>query len=132
MNGHACLPSCGVQLIGNSCKNFHHSCQTKLFIQETIFNNAPVRRIDIAMNTNSAFTCTEIPFWYQHNNLRQIKILRSGQPNFDAADNFRLYVTTIKSMSFQDDIPSILFDDFKDHYVLVFDLTSRQPTKSCQ
>ena len=35
------------------------------FIQEIIFNNAPVRRIAIAMNTNSAFTvsCTENPFW---------------------------------------------------------------------
>ena len=29
-------------------------------------------------------------------------------------------------MNFQDDIPSIPFDDFKDHYVLVFDLTSIQ------
>ena len=26
------------------------------FIQDNIFNNAPVRRIAIAMNTNSAFT----------------------------------------------------------------------------
>ena len=29
-------------------------------------------------------------------------------------------------MNFQDDIPSIPIDDFKDHYVLVFDLTSMQ------
>ena len=29
-------------------------------------------------------------------------------------------------MNFQDDIPSIPIDDFRDHYVLVFDLTSRQ------
>ena len=29
-------------------------------------------------------------------------------------------------MNFQDDIPSILIDNFKDHYVLVFDLTSMQ------
>ena len=29
-------------------------------------------------------------------------------------------------MKFQDDIPSIPIDDFKDHYVLVFDLTSMQ------
>ena len=27
-------------------------------------------------------------------------------------------------MNFQDDIPSIPIDNFKDHYVLVFDLTS--------
>ena len=28
-NGHAFLDSCIVQLFGNSCKNFHRSCQTK-------------------------------------------------------------------------------------------------------
>ena len=35
------------------------------FLQENIFNNAPVRRIVIAMNTNSAFTgsYTEYSFW---------------------------------------------------------------------
>ena len=32
----------------------------------------------------------------------------------------------MKAMSFQDDIPSIPVDNFKDHYVLVFDLTSMQ------
>ena len=44
------------------------------FIQENIFNNAPVRRIAIAMETNFAFTgsYTENPFWYQQLDLRQI------------------------------------------------------------
>ena len=34
-------------------------------IQENIFNNAPVRRIAIAVNRKSAFTgsYTELPFW---------------------------------------------------------------------
>ena len=32
----------------------------------------------------------------------------------------------MKAMNFQDDIPSIPIDDFKDHFVLVFDLTSMQ------
>ena len=81
------------------------------FIQENIFSNAPVRRIAIAMNTNSAFTgsYTENAFWYQQLDLRQNRILRGGQPvvDFDAADNCRLYVTTMKAMKFQDDIPSI-------------------------
>ena len=44
----------------------------------------------------------------------------------DTADNCRLYVTTMKGMNFQDDIPSTPINDFKDHYVLVFDLTSTQ------
>ena len=44
--------------------------------------------------------------------------------DYDAADKFRLYVTTMKAMNFQYDIPSISTDKFKDHYVIVFDLTS--------
>ena len=32
----------------------------------------------------------------------------------------------MKAMNFQDDILSIPIDDFKDHYVLVFDLNSKQ------
>ena len=59
------------------------------------------------MNTNYAFTgfYTEHPFWYQHIDLRQIKILRGGERivDVDAADNCRLYVTTMKAMNFQDD-----------------------------
>ena len=100
------------------------------FIQENIFNNAPVRRIAIAMNTNSAFTGSynENPFWYQQFELRQSRILRGGQPivDFDAADNCRLYVTTMKAMNLEDDIHSIPIDNSKDHYVLVFELTSMQ------
>ena len=35
-------------------------------------------------------------------------------------------------MNFQDDIPSIPIDNFKDHYVLVFHLTSMQDaTENC-
>ena len=117
-------------------KTFIIPARQNQFIQENIFNNAPVRRIAIAMNTNSAFTgsYTENPFWYQKFDLRQIRILRGGQPivDFDAADNCRLYVTTMKAMNFQDDIPSIPIDNFKDHYVLVFDLTSMQDaTENC-
>ena len=111
-------------------KTFIIPARQNQFFQENIFNNAPIRRIAIAMNTNSAFTgsFTENPFWYQQFDLRQIRKLRGGQPivDFDTADNCRLYVTTMKAMNFQDDIPSIPIDDFKDHYVLVFDLTSMQ------
>ena len=38
----------------------------------------------------------------------------------------------MKAMNFQDDIPSISIDDFKDHYLLVFDLASMQDaTEDC-
>ena len=82
------------------------------------------------MKTKSAFTgsYTENPFWYQHFELRKIRILRGGQPivDFDAADNCRLYVTTMKAMNFQDDVASIPINNFKDRCVLVFDLKSMQ------
>ena len=64
------------------------------FIQEKFFNRAPNHRIAIAMKTNSAFTgsSTENPFWHQQFDLRQIRILRGGQPivDFDTSDNYRL------------------------------------------
>ena len=117
-------------------KTFIIPARQNQFFQENIFNNAPVRRIAIAMNRNCALTgsYTENPFWYQQFELRQIRILRGGQAivEFDAADNCRLYVTTMKAMNFQDDIPSIPFDNFRYHFVLVFDLTSMQnATENC-
>ena len=114
----------------NLAKTFIIPSKLNQFIQENISNNAPARRITIAMNTNSAVTgpYTENPFWYQQFNHWKNGILKSGQSfvDSDAADNFRLYVTTMKALNFQDDFPSIPIDNFKDHYVLVFDLTSMQ------
>ena len=128
--GHACLHASGVQLFGNACKTFIVPARQNQFFKENIFNNAPVRQIAIAMNTNCAFTRSyaENPFWYQQFDLRQIKRQRGGHPivDFDAADNCRLYVTTMKAMNFQDEIPSIPIDNFKNHYVVGFDLTSIQ------
>ena len=117
-------------------KSFIIPARQNQFIQENIFNNHPVRSIVFAMNTNSAFTgsYTENPFLHQPLDLRQIRILRGGQPivDFDAADNFRLHVTTMKAINFQDDIPSIPIDTFKDHYALVFGLTAMQDaTENC-
>ena len=45
-------------------KTFIVPARQKQFIQENVFNNAPIRRIAIAMNTNPAFTgsFTENPF----------------------------------------------------------------------
>ena len=98
------------------------------FTQEDIFNNAPVRRIAIAMNSVSPFTgsYTANPFRYQQFDPKQIRKLRGGQPivDFDAADNCRLCFTTKKTMNLQDDIPSNPIDNSEDHYALVIDLTS--------
>ena len=117
-------------------KTFILPARQNQFNQENFFNNAPLRRVAIAMNTNSAFigSFTDNPFWYQQFDLRETRILRGGQSivDFDIAQNCRLFVTTMKAMNFQDDIPSIPIDDLKNHYVLVFDVTSKQEaTENC-
>ena len=117
-------------------KTLNIPARQNLSNQENIFNNALVRRVAIAMNSNSAFNGSDFenPIWYEHFDLRQIRILRWGQPivDFDTANNCRLYVTTMKAMNFQHDLPSIPIDDFKDHYALVVDLISMQEaTENC-
>ena len=72
-------------------KTFIIPARQNQFIQENLFNNAPLRRIAFAMISNSAFigSFAENPFWYQQFNLRDIKTLRGGQPivHHDTTDN---------------------------------------------
>ena len=100
------------------------------FVQENIFNNAPIRRIAIAMNTNGAFTGSfqSNPFHYQKFELRELRIIRGGHAIVDlnTEDDCRAYVTTMKAMNFNEEIPALPYDKYKDHYILVFDLTSLQ------
>ena len=107
-------------------KTFIIPARKNHIVQKNIFNKAPVRRVAIAMNAVSAFTGshTEKPFWYQQFDPRQIRVLRGGQPvvDIDVANNCCLYITTMKLMNFQNDIPSIPIENFKDHCVVVFDL----------
>ena len=100
------------------------------FIQENVFNNAPIRRVAIAMNTNSAFTghFQENPFLYQKFGLRELRIVRGDRAivSVDTTNDCRAYVTTMKAMNFNEEIPASSHNLFQNHYVLVFDLTSLQ------
>ena len=95
-------------------KTFIIPSRQNQFFQENIFNNAPIRQVANARNTNSDLTgsFTEKPIRYQQFDLRHYTLLRGGHPivDFHTADNCRLYVTTMKAMDFQDDIPSIPID----------------------
>ena len=75
------------------------------------------------MKTKSALTglYTERRFWYQQFQFGKIKIVRVVQPTvvFDAVDDCRVYSTTIKTFSFQDDTPSIPINVSKYHYFLI-------------
>ena len=81
------------------------------FIQENVFNNAPIRRPAIAMNTNSAFTGNfqENPFHYEKFGLRELRIVRRDRAivSLDATNDCRAYVTTMKALNFNEEIPSL-------------------------
>ena len=97
------------------------------FIQENVFNNAPIRRIAIAMNTITGHF-QENPFHCQKFGLRELRIVRGGRAivSVDTNNDFRAYVTTMKGMNFNEEIPALPNNLFQSHYVLVFDLTSLQ------
>ena len=109
-------------------KTFILPARQTQFIQDNILTKAPVHPVAVAMNTNTAFSelYSENIFWYQEFSLKNFRRLRGGQliVDLDAADKYCSYVTTLNSMNFQDDIPSIPIDNFKDHFVLLFDLTA--------
>ena len=111
-------------------KTFIIPAKQNQFFEEDIFNDAPFRRIAIAMNKNVAVrgSYADNPFWYQHFDLRQIRIIRGSQPiiDFKAAGKCRLQVTSMKARNFQEDISSIQIDNSKKHYALEFDWTPRR------
>ena len=100
-------------------KTFFIPVRQNQFSQENIFENAQVRRIDIAMNKKPAFPelHTENPFWNHQCDLRLIRRQSGGQPlvDSDAADKCRLNVKTLKAMNFHKDIQPIPNKTFNDH-----------------
>ena len=100
------------------------------FMQENIFNNAPIRRVAVAMNTNSAVAGSfhENPVIYQQLHLRELRIIRGGRAivSLDTTSPCRPYVTTKKARQFNEDFPALPMEDFQNHYILFFDMTSLQ------
>ena len=135
-NGLARLCSFRIHLFRDLGKDIHHTSETKPIHSRKHFQECSQSSSRDYNEHKLCLYCffTKSPFWYRQFDFTQIRILRGGQTivDFDTADNCRLYVTTMKAMNFQDDVPSTPIDDFKDHYVLVFDLTSMQDaTENC-
>ena len=80
------------------------------------------------MNTGSAVAGSfhETFFSYQQFHLREHRIVRVGRAvvSLDTTSPCRPYVTTMKTMQFNEDFPALHMEDFQNHYILVFDLTS--------
>ena len=85
--------TCSLQLHGNYSKKLYHSILSKPVYPGKFFNNAPIRRIAIAMNTNSA-----VPFKNQQFLLKELIIIRGGRAiiSLDTTSLCHPYVTTMK------------------------------------
>ena len=62
-------------------KTFILPARQNQFIQENIFNKAPIRRVAIAMNTNSAFTGS---FLKTHSGINTLILNKLDYPNGDS------------------------------------------------
>ena len=114
-------------------KNEQKNNSNALYANQSYISNNK----EIAMKLNCVYTgsSTENLLLYHQIDLRQTRKLRGGQTmvDFAAADNCRLHVTIMKVKNFQVASPSISIDNFKSHYVQVFDLISTQDaTENCQ
>ena len=100
------------------------------YIHENIFDNAPIRRLAIAMNVNTAFTGTlkTNPFHYQKFGLSSLRLVRGSQVvvDLDTTQNVQSYITSMRALKFDEDGPGIPLEDYDNHFVQVFDLTSTQ------
>ena len=100
--------------------------------QEDIFAREPIRRLAICMATNESFVGNhrQNPFHYQKFNLDQISIYRNGLPIADSpistANIKRLYFNTLSDLAYIDNGHGISLEDYPNHFVMVFDLTSTQ------
>ena len=100
--------------------------------QEDIFAREPIRRLAVCMATNESFVGNHQlnPFHYQKFDLDQISIYRNGLPIADSpistANIKRLYFNTLSDLAYIDNGHGISLQDYPNHFVMVFDLTSTQ------
>ena len=82
------------------------------------------------MNTNSALTelFQENPFHYLKFGLQELRLVRGGRAtvSVNTTNDCRAYVTTKKAINFNEETPALPNNLFKNHYELLFDLTSIQ------
>ena len=67
-------------------------------------------------------------FNYQQFHLKELRTIRGGRAviSLDTTSPCRPYVTTMKAKQSNKDFPALPMEDFRNHYILVFDLTSLQ------
>ena len=101
--------------------------------QEDVFAKEPVRRMILAMSSNTAYLGTNRtnPFHYQKFQLNEIIVYRNGLPiagtPVSTTDNKRIYYNTLEALDFVfNNSHGISLANYHNHYIMEFDLTSTQ------
>ena len=101
--------------------------------QEDVFAKEPVRRMILAMSSNTAYLGTNRtnPFHYQKFQLNEIIVYRNGLPiagtPVSTTDNKRIYYNTLEALDFVfNNSHGISLADYHNHYNMAIDLTSTQ------
>ena len=101
--------------------------------QEDNFAKEPVRRMILAMSSNTAYLGANRtnPFHYQKFQLNEIIVYRNGLPiagtPVSTTDNKRIYYNTLEALDFVfNNSHRINSANYHNHYITAFDLTSTQ------
>ena len=101
--------------------------------QEDVFAKEPVRRMILAMSSNTAYQATNRtnPFHYQKFQLNEIIVYRNGLPiagtSVSTTDNKRIYYNTLDALDFVfNNSHGISLANYRNNYIMAFDLTSTQ------
>ena len=125
--------------IENSTKSFIIQYGQNCFVKENIFGTEPIRRLTMCMVRNRFFrgtTTASTPFSYEKLDLQKVELLRgNGSPiagtPLDTSNDTRLFYNTITDLGFERGGNGITLQDYQDnHFYLVFDLTTREASKS--
>ena len=114
-------------------RNFLATTGVQSWRQEDVFAKEPVRRMILAMSSNTAYLGTNRtnPFHYQKFQLNEIIVCRNGLPiagtPVSTTDNKRIYYNTLEALDFVfNNSHGISLANYHNHYIMAFDLTSTQ------
>ena len=113
-------------------KKFLATAGQRSWQQEDVFAREPVRQIIIALNTNITFLVTNRTnlFHYQKFDLEQITLRRNGLPiastPISTQDHKRLFFNTLSALGLLHCGLGITLDNYQQHFIMCFDLTSTQ------
>ena len=114
--------------MNNIARIFIIPSSQKQIIRRKVFNNNSLRKIAVAMKTNSAVAGLfhENSFNYQQIRLRELRNIRDQRAivSLDTIFPCRPYITTMKAMQFNEDFPSLPSEDFRYHSVFLLDFTT--------